>query len=319
MSAAAISHNPVQKVFDGSNTSEVKETKRLHSFIMTDPVREKSNNVFWSRVWKFLAITAAIAFIAIAAFTAMSVATLPLADSVATTLFVALLTMPATQFFGYLWNKAKENDRNSQFYSQVIQEISLIPNDKVKDSIRELGVIPGIDKAKGTDEELVPLKKIVAQYRLLQKRIDELKDSAEKIYPKNNNVVVEIDGKSESVNPHDYSIKSITDAKKGKIFAKLQERRAQKLNHESQIAKYKIDQGYLLKIIESPYIQKDQDDFLRRIHSDIETRALAQQFGDANSEAFIVTPQKVYTVKQILDTNVHTLAQEIFGIEDYVG
>lgn len=270
-------------------TEALRQPQILNPYVTYDAESKLSSNTLWKRVWQVAALVTAVAFIALASVAVMYTS-LYIPEHLA---LVSILTlaggMPVSyRVFQRLWDNKEYYQYEAQVDAKLVQfEKKFVQNPDEK--ICNLGVKPDMAAEK--------LKALYARFCYFAEEAEEHEKLA---------LELQVDAK----NLKDVDFSNPAEIKQ---YQKLQTIRGYIQMCRSQGAINILQSAYVLHLMENPYETRKISDFFNYAPLLYSQRAIASDHADSSHNLFIQTPQRKYSIDEILKAGPQQLKDWIFS------
>ncbi len=276
-------------------TAITSQAPALNEIFKIDPIAKEKNDLFWQSLWK-VAEYAAMVIFTIGAVSGFIVTSLYFPSQVfAVTL--ALYTIGLQYAFrcvNYLSQKSHSYARSALSHGKIVNQLNLIKDEDLPKVLNSLGVTPPAEISQ------MNLKVAVARYfRMKQDQSALLSKRAALPQSKEIGPVGNIDWKDEK------AVDSFNTTQKIRFQRKV-------YKHEAAITN--VIAAYTLKLMQSPYEQRNYEEFFQWNPIDPGLMYVSKAHGDRSTNILVKTPTHQYTAKELLQKDSTTLAREIFEL-----
>ncbi|NGX39290.1 MAG: hypothetical protein KR126chlam1_00614 [Chlamydiae bacterium] len=304
---SAIAFSPVYR---DTNTEQSVQPRTLNPLLKYDAVSEQTSNIRWSRVWTVAAIVSTVAFLALAVG-ALIYTNFYAADLALLACILCASSAPlAYSVFRHFWEKSNACVSEAAFAGGIIEQKKELTDVKVQEFLD--------DTIGNSPLQPEQQKWLVARYN----HLEGLQQKATQLalpMKLGNNEVREIFTKGElhQVKVDDYAVDKVdlTKFKQAAIFQELQKGQLRILNHAIEAQQWKINQAYLLKVLQTPEVI-GMESYLTEIKLPPLNRLIAEHSGDSSAFTLIKTKtsKRSYSVHDLNAMSVLEVAREVFGL-----
>ncbi|NGX37002.1 MAG: hypothetical protein K1000chlam2_00150 [Chlamydiae bacterium] len=275
-----------------------QDTHRPHKLFTYNPKTEVSLNTKWNRIWKVAEIAGSVAIVAFGLlaihFTAVHYAIISIVTFSGIFLGVILFDKTSPKVNNYA-SQAKfasqmlekmNGKRDDSYWSQLLKRLNFSSDE--------------LDNIKNPEKNRLP---ILARYDILYDSEARLQKTIDEKNKENTKTLEALKQIPFMTHPHQVIFSGC--AKNSMDVEELKE----------SLAHLRLEQAFLLKIMIDCEGKPDYSDYFLQSKKDFSTTYLGRNL--PQDQIFLLTQEKRFTVEDILNTPIRTLAEEIFELPKF--